>query len=319
MKISVPPVALATFQVLTGHIWMVTTVRATAGRDHAGLCLPMPDADLPSEPLCLRSGKQRPGSSELLLRPVVPQLASLSDQALSHSLCLSCPQHCTNTGSQIPAVLRLAHPTWLQAPAPRPCLIGRAVQVMLSSLLRKPKQNKNQGWQPWGASKRSHFLLVLGKRALTISCPQGGTKAVLKHQHGPLLLSLPAESFLAFPPKGPPSPSPVPAVCLLCPLVPFLPLVSGAGELGQGCGSVLMPHSFKAPTPSQTSPMDHMFFLLSFWLGSTSNSGILFQPLTVPPQNPHPSERFHREGKRWLSMKKPGPRRLRHYKLISQN
>lgn len=200
---------------------------------------------------------------------------------------MACPQHCTNTGSQIfpapsSAVLRLAHPTWLQAPAPRPCLIGRAVQVMLSSLLCKPKQNKNQGWQPWGASKRSHFLLVFGKRALTISCPQGGTKAVIKHQHGRLLLST-SRIPLAFPPKGPPSPSPVPAVCLLCPLVPFLPLVSGAGELGQGCGSVLMPHSFKAPTPPQTSLMDHMFFLLSLWRGSTSNSGILFQPPTAPP------------------------------------
>lgn len=93
-----------------------------------------------------------------------------------------------------------------------------------------------------------------GEGALTTSCPHGGTKAELKHQHRQLLLS----PFWLLAPKGPPSPSPVPAVCLLCLLVPFLALASWAGELRQGCGSVLTPHSFKAPTPPETSLRDHM-------------------------------------------------------------
>lgn len=102
--------------------------------------------------------------------------------------------------------------------------------------------------------------------------------------------------------RSPPSPSLVPTVCVLCPSVPILPLVSQVGELFWVCGSFwYFPPS--RPIPQQTSLSDHMFFLPEPLAGLYPKPWDNAPSLPYAPQNSTPSEVFHREEEKWLPSK----------------
>ena len=175
-------------------MWLVATYRSPPVWTLQGSPYPWAGAILHQSPCDDAQGTCWPGSSELsphnqflsLTRPrpfltlsawFAPRLGQISLQ-LPWAPCF--------------AVLGPAHPGMVQGP----CWTGRAEWVMLHSLLCRQTPQKTQKTKKTRVGNigehpgARHFLSMFWEKATAIFVPpQGGTKAIITHHHGQLLLS----------------------------------------------------------------------------------------------------------------------------------